>query len=93
MSDLVDQINKLEQKAHALKDAVSKHLFSIFDFYIQRKYVDALKKFDELIVHQKELYGDKSESVMKSSQEAAIICNILSMSFLQKGRYKSLFIY
>lgn len=73
MSDLVDQITKLEQKAHALKDS--------------RKYVDALKKFDELIVHQRELYGDKSESVMKSSQEAAIICNILSMSFLQKENF------
>jgi tetratricopeptide (TPR) repeat protein len=36
---------------------------------------------------QKEMYGDRSESVMNSSQEAAIICNILSMSFLQKGKY------
>ena len=31
------------------------------------------------------MYGDRSEDVMQSSQEAAIICNILSMSFLQKG--------
>jgi hypothetical protein len=38
---------------------------------------------------QKELYGDRSESVIKSSNEAAIICNILSMSFLQKGEYPS----
>jgi len=53
MSDLVDQINKLEAKAQALKES--------------RKYVDALKKFDELIVHQKELYGDRSEEVMRSS--------------------------
>ena len=36
---------------------------------------------------QKELYGDRSESVLKSSQESAIICNILSMSFLQKGKF------
>ena len=35
---------------------------------------------------QKEMYGDRSESVMNSSQEAAIICNILSMSLLQKGK-------
>jgi len=35
---------------------------------------------------QKELYGERAESVLKSSQEAAIICNILSMSFLQKGK-------
>ena len=47
--------------------------------------MEALKKFDELIAMQKELYGDRSESVIKSSNEAAIICNILSMSFLQKG--------
>ena len=48
--------------------------------------MEALKKFDELIAMQKELYGDKSESVIKSSNEAAFICNILSMSFLQKGK-------
>ena len=53
---------------------------------LQRKYLEALKKFDELIAMQKELYGEHSEAVMKSSQEAAIICNILSMSFLQKGK-------
>lgn len=50
--------------------------------------MEALKKFDELIAMQKDLYGDKTEAVMKSSQEAAIICNILSMSFLQKGKSK-----
>lgn len=49
--------------------------------------MEALKKFDELITMQKELYGEGSESVLKSSQEAAIICNILSMSFLQKGKF------
>ena len=35
---------------------------------------------------QKEMYGDRSEAVLRSSQEAAILCNILSMSFLQKGK-------
>jgi len=35
MSELVDQISKLEAKAHALKES--------------RKYLEALKKFDELI--------------------------------------------
>ena len=55
---------------------------------IQRKYLEALKKFDELIAMQKEMYGDKSDDVMQSSQEAAIICNILSMSFLQKGKFR-----
>ena len=53
MSDLTDQIAKLEQRAHALKEG--------------RKYLEALKKFDELINMQKELYGAKSEAVMKSS--------------------------
>ncbi len=53
MSELVEQINKLEAKAHALKD--------------QRKYLEALKKFDELIAMQRELYGEKSEPVLKSS--------------------------
>ena len=79
MSELVDQISKLEAKAHALKESVS----TSFDFtLVQRKYLEALKKFDELIAMQKELYGERAESVLKSSQEAAIICNILSMSFL-----------
>jgi hypothetical protein len=51
--------------------------------------LEALKKFDELLEKQKELYGDQNESVKKSSQEAAIICNILSMSFLQKGKLRN----
>jgi hypothetical protein len=34
---------------------------------LQRKYLEALKKFDELILMQKELYGDQSEAVIKSS--------------------------
>lgn len=74
MSELVEQIQKLEAKANQLKDS--------------RKYLEALKKFDELIAMQKELYGEQSESVIKSSNEAAIICNILSMSFLQKENFK-----
>jgi|TARA_B110001450_G_scaffold188324_1_gene176404 hypothetical protein len=53
MSELIDQIAKLEAKAHALKDS--------------RKYLEALKKFDELLEKQKELYGDQNESVKKSS--------------------------
>ena len=35
MSELIDQIAKLEAKAHALKES--------------RKYLEALKKFDELL--------------------------------------------
>ncbi len=85
MSELVEQINKLEHKAHALKEAVSTDETDDK----QRRYLEALKKFDELITMQKELYGERSDPVMKSSQEAAIICNILSMSFLQKGKLKT----
>lgn len=36
---------------------------------------------------KKEYFGEKSEGVIKSSNEAAIICNILSMSFLQKENF------
>jgi tetratricopeptide (TPR) repeat protein len=54
---------------------------------LQKKYLEALKKFDELIVIKKDFFGDRSESVIKTSNEAAIICNILSMSFLQKENF------
>ena len=63
MSELVEQINKLEVKAHQLKEAVSN--LSVDN--IQRRYLEALKKFDELIAMQRELYGDRSEPVSKSS--------------------------
>jgi hypothetical protein len=53
MSDLENKIALTEAKAHQLKE--------------KRKYLEALKKFDELIQMQKEMYGDRSESVLKSS--------------------------
>jgi predicted solute-binding protein len=49
MSELIDQIAKLEAKAHALKESVSNLYFITFIFSIQRKYLEALKKFDELL--------------------------------------------
>ena len=36
---------------------------------------------------KKDVYGEKAEAVIKSSSEAAIVCNILSMSFLQKENF------
>jgi len=66
MSDLVDQIAKLEKRAMDLKESVSNSPANK-PFILQRKYLEALKKFDELIVMQKELYGDRAEAVMKSS--------------------------
>jgi len=35
---------------------------------VQKKYLEALKKFDELIVLKKEYFGDKSDSVSLPSR-------------------------
>jgi len=71
--DITEQINKLEEKASILKNA--------------KKYLEALKKYEEVIQLKKESYGERNESTIRSSSEAAIVCNILSMSFLQKGNH------
>lgn len=74
--DISEQINKLEEKALNLKNA--------------KKYLESLKKLEEVIQLKKETYGERNESTIRTSSEAAIVCNILSMSFLQKGNYCSI---
>jgi hypothetical protein len=71
--DISEQINKLEEKAINFKNA--------------KKYLESLKKYEEVIQLKKETYGERNESTIRTSSEAAIVCNILSMSFLQKGNY------
>jgi len=66
--DVPSQIESLEQKALNLKN--------------NKKYLEALKKYEEVILLKRDTYGEKSETLTKSASEAAIICNILSMSFL-----------
>ena len=70
--DISEQINKLEEKAINFKNA--------------KKYLESLKKYEEVIQLKKETFGERNESTIRSSSEAAIVCNILSMSFLQKGK-------
>lgn len=71
MTDLAAQIDQLEAKANSLQQA--------------KKYLEALKKYEEVIQLKREAFGEKAESTLRTSSEAAIVCNILSMSFLQKG--------
>lgn len=71
--ELAVKIEKLEEKAHQLKE--------------QARFLESLKKYDEVLVLKKTVYGEGSEEVGKSRNEAAIVCNILSMSFLQKENF------
>ena len=71
MNEVHANIERLEEKAINLKNA--------------KKYLDALKKYEEVIQLKKENFGDRDEGTLRTSGEAAIVCNILSMSFLQKG--------
>ena len=73
MNDVQTHIDKLEERAVNLKNA--------------KKYLEALKKYEEVIQLKKDNFGDRDESTLKTSGEAAIVCNILSMSFLQKENY------
>lgn len=69
--DIHEQINKLEERA--------------INFKNNKKYLEALKKYEEVIQLKRETLGERNDSTIRTSSEAAIVCNILSMSFLQKG--------
>jgi len=71
MNEIHQHIEKLEEKAISLKNA--------------KKYLEALKKYEEVIQLKKDSFGERDEGTLRTSGEAAIVCNILSMSFLQKG--------
>lgn len=71
MSDVQQAMDRLEEKAISLKNA--------------KKYLESLKRYEEVIQLKKENFGDRDESTLRTCGEAAIVCNILSMSFLQKG--------
>lgn len=71
MNEVHANIDRLEEKAISLKNA--------------KKYLDSLKKYEEVIQLKKDNFGDRDESTLRTCGEAAIVCNILSMSFLQKG--------
>jgi len=73
MNDVQAQIDKLEERAISLKNA--------------KKYLESLKKYEEVISLKKENFGDRDEGTLRTAGEAAIVCNILSMSFLQKENY------
>ena len=73
MNDVQAQIDKLEERAISLKNA--------------KKYLESLKKYEEVIQLKKENFGDRDEGTLRTAGEAAIVCNILSMSFLQKENY------
>jgi len=49
MADVATQIEALEQKAMTLKR--------------QKKYLEALKKYEEVILLKRDCYGDRSETV------------------------------
>ena len=67
---LQERISELEEVARGLKKT--------------NRYQEALKKYDELYNIQKDQFGDHNEETIKTGNEIAIICNILSMVYLQK---------
>ena len=76
MNEVHANIERLEEKAISLKNG--------------KKYLEALKRYEARIALKKENFGDRDEGTLRTSGEAAIVCNILSMSFLQEGTYFTL---
>lgn len=78
MNDIAYTIDRLEEKAVSLKNAVSKlypiiHSLSLFNplsilitlrlVCLKKKYLEALKKYEEVILLKRDTYGEKSETV------------------------------
>ena len=36
---------------------------TLLDFFVQKKYLDALKKYEEVILLKRDTYGERSETV------------------------------
>ena len=59
MADVATQIEALEQKAMTLKR--------------QKKYLEALKKYEEVILLKRDTYGERSETVSTDEIDDVIV--------------------
>lgn len=62
MSDLAYQIERMEERAILLKNQVTTMDYQKLIIF-QKKYLEALKKYEEVIQAKRDMYGEKSETV------------------------------